>query len=229
MSTVGAAFAPPPKRTGPRRRPALRSQAEAWQLALENRGLAFAYVRRLQHARPDVIAAIGGPDDALQVAALGLFAGCERWDESRGVQLSTYCWRSMSAAVGRAYRGSDFIRVPEYHHGEARAELRRQTAVASLNRRMSDRRGDLEPACEDADLDADLLKRQRAVRAAVRNLPEQERLVVRLYYLATWTLEEIADRMELSKQRVHQILQSGLERLRQHYLPADLVPEAAVG
>ena len=77
-----------------------RSWAEAWDLALDNKGimyqLLYKYLRghSLPFYKGDALRA-----ELESFAWEGFFEACRRWDESKGLKLSTYAWPAVQNAM----------------------------------------------------------------------------------------------------------------------------------
>jgi RNA polymerase sigma factor (sigma-70 family) len=192
--------------------PARRSRADAWALVIQNQGLARAFAARLP-AR--MAAALGGRDDAQQIATLGLFRASAIWDESRGVRFGTFAWACMRTEIARAFSGCDPIRIPTSVQREERARLREELRPVSLSRRTKDdREHDLAPVAPDVHQGLDPDERA-ALLAAIDGLPEKVRRVVREHFLDGASPEEIGRRIGHSGQWVRQLAERGLARLRE--------------
>jgi RNA polymerase sigma factor (sigma-70 family) len=232
-ATLGAAAPAPRKRGGPRRHPAVRTQSEAWQLVMENRGLAFTYAFRLEAARPDLVAALGGRDDVVQLGLLGMFRAAEIWQPERGAAFSTFAWFHLKCVVGRAYEQTgSTIRVPSHPVGGTRAENLARVQAFPFAEDADGRVVEPAAPADDADDLRPDLEDLAAVRAAVEQLPPVEREVIEAYYFTPGgggaggeSLAVIGRRRGLSRERIRQIRDAALDMLRET-LPARLVPGA---
>ncbi len=187
--------------------PALRSIADRNALVSANLGLVRAFVLRFARTRPHLARRVGF-EDLLQHGYIGLICGAQRWDESRGVRFSTYAWFWIRQTVLRACQQADLIRIPCYLRGRQRSDLRRRLHCESLQDLLAV--GE-EPQARAADLDpGDLAE----ILEAVDTLGERHRRVVRWRFLHGWTLEAISRQLGVTKERVRQILDAAVAKLR---------------
>ena len=106
------------------------------------------------------------------------------------------------------------IEMDEYHRRRASCsfELKRLNDADFDDRMLIDR-----IVNHGAELPHDILERgqmRKAIAAAVRKLPRNEAVVIRMYYADGLTLQEIAQTMNLHYTRVHQIKKSALSHIR---------------
>jgi RNA polymerase sigma factor (sigma-70 family) len=189
--------------------PARRSRAEAWSLVAANINLAYAYARRLQYSRRDIVARLGSLDDIVSLAKLGLFRAAQLFDEERGA-FSPYAWRWMRYFVLRAYFKADFIPAPTYR--DEKAGPRRRLRVLRLGHHQEDApQMDPPAAAGEGHADSEDLAR---LHAALAELPPRLGQVMCWRFLDELTLGQIARRLGLSKERIRQLVGEGLGELR---------------
>jgi len=69
---------------------------------------------------------------------------------------------------------------------------------------------------EEAEkLDTEIAIRQALLKTGVSNRAKRARFMLYLYYWQDWTLEEIGQEFDVSKQRTWEIIGSTLDKLRQ--------------
>ncbi len=216
----------------------LRARAGDRGAALEllRRHVGLAARVALRYHAPHLSAA-----DLLAEGLVGLLEAVRRFDGRAGVKFPTYAahWVRARAAracldglstkgnrsafwglgrAGRALHAAGRSATPEAIAAVLDLSLAEvEAAIAS-----SSPRAGVEAAAVVADgrpgveelIDAG--ERARAVRRAVASLPPRERLVVERRHLAEEpeTLAEVGRRLGVSRERVRQIEQAGLERLR---------------
>jgi RNA polymerase sigma factor for flagellar operon FliA len=177
----------------------------------------------------------------LQLATLGLIEALDRYDPSRGAQFRTYAhWRMLGAirdglahiserqeqlglhrrlAAERlaAAKGSERLR----EDGSDGEQLLRDMAEISAGLLLSfmlDDTGMLDGAqstLPDGCYDALFFKQQQQhLRRLIDRLTPREQSVIRLHYLQGLTYENIARTLGITKGRVAQLHEQGLNRLR---------------
>jgi RNA polymerase sigma factor for flagellar operon FliA len=109
--------------------------------------------------------------------------------------------------------------VQDYHRLMDRI---RGSVLLSLDETRENEEGDTlglaevleDPAAPDALAGLEEEETKHLLRATLNRLPEQERLVVALYYYEQMTLREIGEAMGISESRVSQVHTRAVERLR---------------
>lgn len=179
-------------------------------------------------------------DDYLQFAQVGMIEALDRYEPEGGARFETFsASRIRGAILDGVRRSSD---VQEQISARRRIAGERIDALASGVRDSGTDDADTLFACladvaiglaigfvldgtgmvqsdEDAGADVayrsvELAQMAQRVRALVRSLPHKPREVIAGHYLQQMSFGDIAERLQLSRSRVTQLHQEGLERLR---------------
>jgi RNA polymerase sigma factor FliA len=134
------------------------------------------------------------------------------------------CARALDQKLGRSATDREVARamglaVQDYHRLMDRI---RGSVLLSLDETRENEEGDTlglaeileDPAAPDALAGLEEEETKHLLRATLNRLPEQERLVVALYYYEQMTLREIGEAMGISESRVSQVHTRAVERLR---------------
>ncbi len=178
----------------------------------------------VQYNQPEV-----GLAELVQEGNLGLLQAVQRFDPDRNVRLVTYASWWVRAYIQRFLQrrhkvGRAMMSVPrwssdgagdgdreEWGHGAWPTGVEvslDQTAAWSSKQTMYDTVADDRPDQETelADREASM-NHQVWLKEALQGLTPQEREIIERRYLAdrAWTLKEIGEHLQLSRQRIHQI------------------------
>lgn len=134
-------------------------------------------------------------DDALQVASMGLWHACQRFDESRGTKLSSY---AVHCARGFLLSALNKQRFGVPRPADGGIDLTRFQLVGE--------RRDLDQAAGDETLDD-------AVRAAVASLPGRLARIMQMH-MADATLDQIGAEFGFTRERARQLVVKAKDRLR---------------
>ena len=141
-------------------------------------------------------------DDLRQVAAIGLLKAAERFDDARGVPFPAYAIPMILGELRHYLRDRAWpVRVP-------RTERTARPVAVAL---------------DDAAADVDALGSaddRLVVEGLVRGLRRPEREVVRRYYLADRSQEEVASELGLTQIQVSRLLRGALSAMRARLEPA---------
>ena len=133
--------------------------------------------------------------------------------------------RTLDQKLGRAATQSELasaLGMTPGEHGRLMEEIRGSLLIPierTVSKEMEPDQGGLEETIEDEnspDPEA-LLEKEETVRlleASIEKLPEQERLVVALYYYEDLTLKEIGEALQISESRVSQIHGEAMKKLK---------------
>lgn len=125
-------------------------------------------------------------DDLLQEGLMGLWEAAERYDPSHGTKLTTYAVFWIKKRV---------IKALEKEH-------KIDPGMVELNEAIT-------PAPEDKS------NTQQVDKISLpEDMPESEKTVLRLSFEKQYTLNEIANIMEITRERARQYKEKGLRRLR---------------
>lgn len=165
-------------------------------------------------------------EDVLCNARLGLLEAAKRYDERENVDFRTFAYYRIKGAIYDGLRRSGWLprtlyaklkfeeasnEYLQYKSASATKSLdfkAEDEVVDTVNTLASiyiislDASDDLEVADENAvDIDkkSEFLEIRNYMREAITSLPEKEKQLVKMYYFQNKTLEEIGEKMELSK------------------------------
>ena len=145
-------------------------------------------------------------EDLYSAGVLGLLDAHAKFDTRKGVKFETYAvWRIKGAVL-------DQLRALDW---ASRSMRRKARNLDGVTRKLDQKLG--RAASEEEE-------RKVVVLRTLNHLPEQERLVVALYYYEHLTLKEIGRALGISESRVSQVHTRAMSRLRlrlQHALDAD--------
>lgn len=198
------------------RRPSLRSVEERNALAEANLRLVGYVVGLL--ARGGRLGV--GEEDALQEGALGLLRAAELWDESRGIEFSTYAVYWIKQAIFRSMEAADLIPVPAYVKGGEREATRARLRPVRLHGPADPdgwwlRGGDGEGlAAAVPQPEPERPVRYDFDRVLSRCVTTQQRAVLEGRARGE-TDTEIGERLGLTRSRVHQIRHAAFAAVRE--------------
>jgi RNA polymerase sigma factor (sigma-70 family) len=171
--------------------------------------------------------ALGGRielEDLMQVGRLGMMRAAEKWDPDLGAW-STYAVLWIRHAIGRyVHDHSRLVRLPVHLQtsqrkaGEFRTErtMRLDAPCGDAGRPFHDVTADLEGADpEQAAIESDL---QARLDAALAALPRRDREILTARLAGDWTLPELGEVHQLSRERVRQIQEQALSVVRARVL-----------
>ena len=202
------------------------------QAVLENNGLIWSVVRRYYGRGVE-------PDDLYQLGCLGFLKAIRGFDFSYGTCFSTYAVPKIAGEIRRFLRDDGTIKVGRSIRERLRQELGREPSLSEL----SDQTGWTPEEIAQVDLATeapDSLQRETAdglalegllgteapeeglveriaLREAVDQLPEKERMTILLRYFKGLTQERAARVLGVSQVQVSRLERRGLERLRQSF------------
>jgi RNA polymerase sigma factor for flagellar operon FliA len=134
----------------------------------------------------------------------------ERRRQLRGAQ------EALRARLGREPTSAELCAVLEI--GEAELEALRQSSEPLQFESIDQAYSDSDPAFADARPDPHEVavgeELRQTVAAAIGDLPERLQLVVQLYFVEELNLAEIAETLQVSIPRVHQLKAQALDKLR---------------
>jgi RNA polymerase sigma factor FliA len=125
--------------------------------------------------------------------------------------------------LGRAPLASELAQATGFSADAVTQLERLATAAQVCSADETDAEGELLHALVDDDAicparSAETVDTYASLHVALDQLPPNHARVLRRYYLEDATLEDIADEMDVSKERVRQIREAGEKKLREHFL-----------
>lgn len=152
-------------------------------------------------------------DDILQAGRMGLVLARNKFDKERGNKFITYATTYVEFTIIRWLRDhGTTIKIPNYIDiTDVDMELPTTVDSSELVETEANTRSPF------ANTDLEL-----TVKSLLNLLDGRTHIVVSMYYLEHKTLDTIAEELEISSQRVHQILNSGLKKLREHMAQNDM-------
>lgn len=193
------------KRKGDRLTGATAPSPDHWALALEYEGLARKVALDFRRTFPGLSLDL---EDLVQVALLSFAQTARRWDPTKGAGFATFARQSAwSALVGEGKR-----QAPNYQWDRL-LETTHVEHLHALEPEAMEAVGEPAEAAEESFM-ADLA-REDLWRAVDSLENDRERTFIRLFYSDQGLgVREIGTKYGLSGQRVHQIIQRGVARLR---------------
>lgn len=154
-------------------------------------------------------------EEALAVIQGALWTACIQFDEKRGFAFTTFAYSVIKHAVIDASLQRGPIRVPHSVFLERAPEYLKVLAKKALTPRRDGPTYKLKFTCHDGPPD----EFQELERMVFRLLTPRSAMVVRRYVLEGATLRQLAAEMGLCKERVRQILNKALQRVRESLKP----------
>jgi RNA polymerase sigma-B factor len=169
--------------------------------------------------------------DLVQVGAIGLLKSIDRFDPGRGLEFSTYATPTILGEIKRYFRDSGWlVHVPRRAQelqatlatgrSELSQELHRAPTVAELATRTGlredENRGGNSAAALLSQLDErfEQVERREMLRPAIEALPERERHILLLRFVAGKSQTEIATIVGVSQMQVSRLVTRSLAKLR---------------
>ena len=183
-------------------------------IVLKHRALPYYVVRKMGRYHPSILAL--GEEDAAQIGYIGLLRAAEIFDPSLGFAFSTYATRAIWQRIHQAAAVAGLVHVPSYMAGDKGPEKHQEAAQRA--RRCQPLLLEDEPAAPPA-FDADAAREEaaalrKALAAARKRLTAQERRVIRIRFDDGQTLAAAGEKLHLSKERIRQIQNRALEKMK---------------
>lgn len=164
------------------------------------------------------------PEDLQQEGVLALYRAVDGFDPSRGLRFCTYAAHWLrQAAFSYMYDNGSTVRIPVYMRKLMNRISRGQdpgdaspSAIETAHRLLEQSTGCIseanDPADDSAGVKVDELT--QLLRQRLNELPERERRLVRQRFMQGRTLSSISIEEGVSLERVRQIIQRALPKLR---------------
>jgi RNA polymerase primary sigma factor len=164
-------------------------------------------------------------EDLYQEGVLALYRAVDGFDVSRGLRFSTYASHWLrQAAFSYLYDHGSTIRIPVYMrklmNRIARGEDPGDVTSSSIDiaHKMLTRKTGTLPTESRGEPDDEIDELTPILRAALNELPERERRLVKQRFIQGRTLASISREEGVSLERVRQIIQRALPKLRSREL-----------
>ena len=151
--------------------------------------------------------------DLINEGNLGLIKAAEKFDETRGFKFISYAvWWIRQSILQALAEQSRIVRLP-------------LNQVGSLNKiskafQKFEQENERRPSAEEPIADRTLINEslQKEIDRALSTLTERESDIIKMFFgigCQEMTLEEIGDKFQLTRERVRQIKEKAIRRLRQ--------------
>ena len=205
------------------------------QLVTENSGLIWAVTRRFLGRGVEA-------EDLYQLGCIGFLKALEGFDPAFGTQFSTYAVPKIAGEIRRFLRDDGAVKVSRSLKERACAKLSTQlgreptvteigallgitpediamaetatAATESIQRESGDEGFSLEDVLTDTESEEQMLEKI-ALRQAISQLPQRERMVVQLRYFHCLTQQRVAAILDISQVQVSRIEKKAMQQLRQ--------------
>ena len=154
-------------------------------------------------------------DDLYQVASLALIKGVERFDERKGLKFSTFITPTITGEIKNYFRDrSRLVHLPR-KVSELRVSIKREAEkfLAETGRNATAKELAARLGVSEEDVFEDVENRA-AVHAALKNLSEEERKLVRYRFGEELSQMETAKRMGVSQMNVSRMERKILQKLK---------------
>jgi RNA polymerase sigma factor (sigma-70 family) len=196
------------------RQPSRRSTAERDALIAKGQGLVYFMIKRMM--------SLGkirhmGYEDAIQTGFVALILAAEYWDETKGIQFSTYASRTIWNTIWTEDKGSGVVTVPRSYYsnraGPYAEEARRADHMGSL------------PDWDLMSVDSPRVDTDDEIDVLLRDLPAEDRWILEAYFFGDETLAEIGRKLGVTRERIRQRKQLALERIREKRQGREEIPD----
>ena len=145
----------------------------------------------------------GNTDDGFQEGVLGVYQAIKTYDESYNTKFMTHLYFYVEAKI-RKYIDKERYRVPQYIIESIKKGEKERLYFSSLE--------NLE--IKDENDSNDKLEKKVLIEELLTCCTIQEKKVIRYLFFDGYTGEEVAKKLQISRQRVHIIKSKALEKIR---------------
>ena len=145
----------------------------------------------------------GGTDDGFQEGILGVYQAIKTYDESYNTKFMTHLYFYVEAKI-RRFIDKERYRVPQYIIESIKKSEKERLYFSSLE--------NLE--IKDENESNDKLEKKVLIEELLTCCTIQEKKVIRYLFFDGYTGEEVAKKLQISRQRVHIIKSKALEKIR---------------
>lgn len=177
------------------------------------------------------------PEDVVSAARIGLFFGVIKYDESKGM-LTPFLKEYITGFALREFQRQRFFKIPEADRGKRKVVvetiqiLEQRFQRSPTQEEITEHTGisDLEAIQDPVSLDSpagedgamintiaypeESLRIKESVSEAMNKLKPNEKAIICLYFWGGFSLTEIAEKMNVTPQRVQRIKEDALRRLK---------------
>ena len=145
----------------------------------------------------------GGTDDGFQEGILGIYQAIKTFDESYNTKFMTHLYFHIEAKI-RKFIDKERYRVPQYVIERIKKGEQERLYFSGIE--------NLE--IEDENTGNENLENKVLVEKLLNCCTRQEKEVLNLLFFDGYTGEEVAKKLQISRQRVHIIKSKALEKIR---------------
>lgn len=145
----------------------------------------------------------GNTDDGFQEGILGIYQAIKTYDENYNTKFMTHLYFYVEAKI-RRFIDKERYRVPQYIIESIKKSEKERLYFSSLE--------NLE--IKDENESNDKLEKKVLIEELLTCCTIQEKKVIRYLFFDGYTGEEVAKKLQISRQRVHIIKSKALEKIR---------------
>ena len=195
-------------------------------MVLENDGLAHWFADRLRKKFDERVLW----RDVLQWVYLSMFDAAHGWDPEKG-KYSTYCTWHVRRAINQLHTDHQTIYIPYSVWSGREASPRTQQLMKSALNCILVSFGQHDPDTDAAKAFGVIDPREETewerkiredtshyvqlVQAILPKLPERQQKIIQMYVMEDLSLEQVAKKVKLSRERVRQLKELALQTLRE--------------